>query len=91
MTVERNSLPQDTTLGKRLYHFEDGFEVLSSVVLMGNDRTSLHKPEICILVQGWNIDSTEVEQVKMTQPFAYDLPVTKLNTPGGMPTSSISW
>jgi hypothetical protein len=80
VTIERNALPEDTTLGKRIYHFEDGFEVMSSVVLMGNDRTSLHKPEICILVQGWNIDSTEIEQVKINQPVPYELPVTKLKT-----------
>lgn len=80
VTVERKTLPRDTTLGKRIYSYPDGFEVLSSVVLMGNDRTSLHKPEICVIAAGWSIDSTQIETVKVKDPVEYELPVTKLRT-----------
>ena len=49
-------LPQDTSFGQRLYRAPDGFEVSVNVVLMGSDRTSLHKTEFCLEGQGWRID-----------------------------------
>src|SRR3954453_3206544 len=45
--VETNMLPADTSFGKRMYEGPDGFRVQASVVLMGTDRTSLHKPQFC--------------------------------------------
>ena len=45
--VETNTLPKDTSFGKRLYEAADGFHIQASVVLMGADRTSLHKPQFC--------------------------------------------
>ncbi len=38
-------LPLDTSFGQRRYHAADGFEALLNVVLMGADRTSIHKPQ----------------------------------------------
>ena len=49
-------LPPDTSFGQRLYRAPDGFEVSVNVVLMGSDRTSLHKTEFCLEGQGWSID-----------------------------------
>ena len=39
-------LPADTSFGQRLYHAPDGFEAAVNVVLMGSDRTSLHRDGI---------------------------------------------
>ena len=50
----------------------------ATVVLMGADRTSIHKPQYCLTGQGWRIDQTERDLIPMTSPYAYDLPVTKL-------------
>lgn len=72
-------LPQDTSFGQRLYKAPDGFQVLLNVVLMGSDRTSLHKPQICLRGTGWNIDRADKEIVNITRPAAYDLPVMKLS------------
>ncbi len=72
-------LPQDTSFGQRVYRASDGFQALVNVVLMGRDRTSLHKTEFCLEGQGWQIDrtaSTEAK-VRMDRPFPYDLPVMK--------------
>jgi hypothetical protein len=72
-------LPQDTSLGQRLYRAPDGFQTSVNVVLMGSDRTSIHKSEFCLEGQGWRIDrgvSTETK-VHMERPCQYDLPVTK--------------
>jgi hypothetical protein len=32
--------------------------VLLSVVLSGRDRTSIHRPELCLVGQGWSIEGT---------------------------------
>lgn len=71
-------LPADTSFGQRLYQASDGFQVEVNVVLMGSDRTSLHKPQICLRGTGWNIARTEKEVVHVPAPKQYDLPVMKL-------------
>ena len=79
--VTVNTLPQDTSFGQRLYTAkEDGFKVRMSVVLMGTDRTSLHKPQFCLTGSGWNIDSVASSETSlhMEQPCSYDLPMVKL-------------
>src|SRR5688572_22537054 len=37
-------LPKDTVYGQRTYKSPDGAQVAMTVVLMGADRTSIHKP-----------------------------------------------
>jgi hypothetical protein len=72
-------LPQDTSFGQRRYRAPDGFEASVNVVLMGRDRTSLHKTEFCLEGQGWQIDRSASSEttVHMDRPGAYDLPVMK--------------
>ena len=75
-------LPQDTSFGQRRYVAPDGFAVSANVVLMGSDRTSLHKTEFCVEGQGWRVDraaSTETK-VHVDRPYPYDLPVMKFIT-----------
>jgi hypothetical protein len=73
-------LPRDTSFGQRLYEGPDGFHVLVNAVLMGTDRTSLHKPEFCLGGSGWVIDraASAEAQVRIERPVPYDLPVIKL-------------
>ena len=80
--AETNSLPADTSFGKRVYRGSDGFEVLFSVVLMGTDRTSLHKPQFCLEGQGCHIDGSGTLEttIHLERPFPYDLPVVRLIT-----------
>jgi hypothetical protein len=75
--AERNMLPKDTTFGKRIYRASDGFEVGVNAVMMGTDRTSIHKPEFCLPGQGFTIDKEEMETVRIPGPVAYDLKVRK--------------
>jgi hypothetical protein len=72
-------LPQDTSFGQRLYRAPDGFEASVGVVLMGSDRTSLHKTEFCLEGTGWRIDRSASSETKvhMDRPQSYDLPVMK--------------
>ncbi|MEI6779493.1 MAG: exosortase-associated EpsI family protein [Verrucomicrobiota bacterium] len=72
-------LPQDTSFGQRLYKAADGFEASVNVVLMGSDRTSLHKTEFCLEGQGWRIDRNASSEttIRMDRPYPYDLPLMK--------------
>ena len=57
--IERAILPPDTGFSRKLYvnleHPEE--HVLLSIVLSGRDRSSIHRPELCLVGQGWTIDS----------------------------------
>jgi hypothetical protein len=72
-------LPSDTSFGQRHYRAPDGFEAMINVVLMGSDRTSIHKTEFCLEGQGWRVDqgASFETTVRMERPYPYDLPVMK--------------
>jgi hypothetical protein len=74
------TLPKDTSFGQRRYKAQDGFVLDLRVVLMGADRTSMHKPQICLPGQGWHIDdlASAETKVRVDRPQSYDLPVVKL-------------
>lgn len=78
--VESGTLPADTTFGRRGYGSPDHFESQATVVLMGTDRASIHRPQWCLVGGGWDIVSTEMEEVPMARPYHYKLPVNKLLT-----------
>jgi hypothetical protein len=71
-------LPKDTSFGRRFYKGPDGFQMELDVVLMGSDRTSIHKPQLCLRGSGLEIRSSESIKVPVKIPHPYDLPVTKL-------------
>lgn len=78
--IVTNTLPKDTSFGQRVYRAPDGFWTTLNVVLMGSDRTSLHKPQFCLEGQGWTIDqvASSSATVPITRPVPYELPVIKL-------------
>jgi hypothetical protein len=82
-------LPSDTSYRVRLYRAEDGFQSQLSVVLMGADRSSIHKPQICMTGPGWTINDavTKVETVHMDRPFTYDLPINKVIATKAVPAA----
>ncbi|HEY5228377.1 MAG TPA: exosortase/archaeosortase family protein [Opitutaceae bacterium] len=65
--VERSILPPDTGYSRKLYLSQSGpsRQTLLSIVLSGRDRTSLHRPELCLVGQGWTIDGSSLHS------FAY--------------------
>jgi hypothetical protein len=75
--LELNYFPKDTTYARRLYQAPDGFTVSSIVILMGADRTSIHRPEYCIVGQGWRIDEKTEVKIPIDGPPRYELPVMK--------------
>ncbi len=77
-----DGLPQDTSFAQRHYISaqdpEDWVDLM--VVLMGTDRTSIHKPQYCLKGTGWDLDvQNEIaDTVPIDRPHPYDLPVAKL-------------
>jgi len=71
-------LPADTSIADKVYSKLGAFPIFSGVVLMGTDRTSIHKAQYCLLGQGVHIDQMTTDVVHMSQPQPYDLPVIKI-------------
>ena len=73
-------LPPDTSIRVRMFSGEDGSFIQLTTVLMGADRSSIHKPQICMTGQGWLLDAThsKVDTIRMERPQPYELSVNKL-------------
>lgn len=56
--AEREILPPDTGFSRMIYfnRRDPTKAVLLSIVLSGRDRTSIHRPELCLMGQGWTIE-----------------------------------
>ena len=70
-------LPGDTTYARRVYTALNAHPLHVNVVMMGRDRSSIHKPQICLTGQGWHIlneGETSVALSAKTPP----LPVWKM-------------
>jgi exosortase len=72
------ALPADTLYGHRIYAQSNGLALDTQVVLMGADRSSIHKPQYCLNGGGYEIVTEEHTTVPVTRPHSYDLPVMKL-------------
>jgi hypothetical protein len=70
-------LPKDTSFAQRLYTAPDGLEVMANMVLMGDDRTSIHRPDYCLPGQGWQIVGQTPEKIPVAGTPPYALPVQK--------------
>jgi hypothetical protein len=75
-------LPHDTSFAQRFYYApDDALDQLQiMVVLMGTDRTSIHKPQFCLQGSGWDFDDhdSRPDTIRIQSPHPYDLPVTKM-------------
>ena len=87
--VVLNYLPKDTSFAERLYQMPDGFVATATIILMGADRTSIHRPDYCLPGQGWTIDSKTAVNIPISGGHPYELPVMKwvihnsIQTPDG--------
>lgn len=75
---ELEMLPKDTSFGRRRYLAPDGLTFDLSVVVMGGDQSSIHRPQSCIPAQGWTIVRQDTDQVTIDHPHRYDLPFNRL-------------
>lgn len=62
---ERNVLPSDTIILKKRYQHPTGQIVVASIVLSGVDRSSIHRPQLCLTGQGQEIVESWVLPVHM--------------------------
>jgi hypothetical protein len=70
-------LPKDTSFAQRQYFAPDGMWVQANMVLMGADRTSIHRPDFCLPGQGWQIVEKSDLNISITGATPYELPVKK--------------
>jgi hypothetical protein len=65
--VERETLPPDTGYSRKNYVKlgRSQEQVFFSIVLSGRDRTSIHRPELCLVGQGWTIRDSEVRRLQL--------------------------
>lgn len=75
-----NWLPKDTVYGQKMYKAEDDFSIQVNAVLMGSDRTSIHKPEYCLQASGFGNQRQQEETILVEEPHPYELPVMKMLT-----------
>lgn len=79
--AELNYLPRDTTFGRGEYTAEDGaWSAAVSAVLMGTDRTSIHRPEYCLQGVGWEVGQPRIQQIRLTDGSV--LEVQRIDTLG---------
>lgn len=77
---ELDYLPRDTTYARRTYvRTSTGDTIHVNAVLMGTDRTSIHKPEYCLTGQGFSIEKRTHARVKIERPVPYELPVQRFD------------
>jgi hypothetical protein len=65
--VERETLPPDTGYSRKTYARlgRSQEQIFFSVVLSGRDRTSIHRPEICLVGQGWTVRGSERRELRL--------------------------
>jgi exosortase len=78
--IEREILPSDTGYARKDYVAvaNPAQRVFFSVVLSGRDRTSIHRPELCLVGQGWTIGEISRHQFKTAGSPAGSFPATVL-------------
>ncbi len=62
--AEKQVLPPDTAGLRRRYTHTEGSDITCSVIVAGRDVTSIHRPELCLPGQGWNIQQEKVETIR---------------------------
>jgi hypothetical protein len=60
---EEALFPGDTVVLRRLYHGPGKSAFLATVVLAGKQRVSIHRPEICLRGQGYNVLEQEALEI----------------------------
>jgi hypothetical protein len=81
--VVASYLPPDTSFVERCYMSPDGLPpIYATIILMGNDRTSIHRPEYCFVGQGFTPEEKTVVNIPIGGAEPYVLPVAKWKVGG---------
>lgn len=76
--IEKESLPGDTLFVKKYYNKPGFGGVFLVVVFSGQDRRSIHRPEVCYPSQGWSIQARSILNIEVNHPIK-ELKTTKLD------------
>ena len=63
--AERNILPPDTLITRRLYQDGERSSITVTIVLSGSEQTSIHRPQYCLPAQGFAIEQGSVLTVPL--------------------------
>lgn len=83
---EKQLLPADTIIDKRLYRDPSGDAFLVTSVLSGRERRSIHKPQVCLVAQGHTITGQRVMHVRLDSGRTLDVMRLDLRRPVGEAT-----
>jgi hypothetical protein len=81
-----SNLPQDkwswiicrrTPASRKLYTGLDGAQIDANIILMGLDRTSIHKAEYCLAGSGATAERKETARIPIEGAAPYDLSVSR--------------
>jgi hypothetical protein len=73
---ELEILPKDTEFARRNYDDGRGHHIECSIVLSGAEQRSIHRPEVCLVGQGWTIIGQEYIPVPL--PSGHKMMARKL-------------
>ena len=82
---ERVILPRDTEFAKKRYSGFDRPEITTEIVLTGAQRQSIHRPQVCLVGQGWAIQKEETIPIRLADGREQKVrKLTLLKTQGGI-------
>ena len=81
---ERTILPADTGGSRRIYTDKQGHEIYCSIVLAGRDVTSIHRPELCLKGQGWQLAAARTVEISTPAAQGGALHVSRMDATRAM-------
>ena len=88
---EKTWLPEDTRILKRNYSRGDGGALAVTVVVSGKSRLSIHRPEMCLPGQGFQILSTRVRTLDLGNGRTLRVNVVKAARADERPIGFLYW
>lgn len=83
--AEMKMLPSDTIIATKRYQNSRGEVVLASIVTTGNERKSIHRPEVCLPAQGFVVESSSVIPVQVKNRAPLDVRLLLIRSTGRRP------
>lgn len=71
--AEIRMLPKDTGFAKKAYKNAGGDQISSQIVLAGGEKRSIHRPEICLPAQGWNLKTGQAIPITLDNGLTLDV------------------
>ncbi|HVE16392.1 MAG TPA: exosortase-associated EpsI family protein [Chthoniobacterales bacterium] len=81
-------LPPDTEFAKKTYTAPNGEHINVEIVLSGVEHRSIHRPEICLWGQGWNVRSGKIVKVPLKSGRNLDVMVLDITRPWRTPSGA---